>query len=168
VELSGERVMLRPLAESDLETLEAMFAEPAVARWWASFDRAKIERELLHPDEDTVVYAIAVGAELAGVIQSWEEDDPDYRHAGMDIAVATRWHGTGVAVDALRTLARHLVGTLGHHRLVIDPAAANGRAIACYEKVGFRAVGVMRRYERGADGTFHDSLLMDLLADELD
>jgi hypothetical protein len=25
----------------------------------------------------------------------------------------------------------------------------------------------MRRYERGADATFHDGLLMDLLADEL-
>jgi hypothetical protein len=25
----------------------------------------------------------------------------------------------------------------------------------------------MRRYERGADGTWHDGLLMDLLADEL-
>jgi aminoglycoside 6'-N-acetyltransferase len=26
---------------------------------------------------------------------------------------------------------------------------------------------VMRRYERGPDGTFHDGLLMDLLAEEL-
>jgi aminoglycoside 6'-N-acetyltransferase len=25
----------------------------------------------------------------------------------------------------------------------------------------------MRRYERGPDGTWHDGLLMDLLADEL-
>jgi len=25
----------------------------------------------------------------------------------------------------------------------------------------------MRRYERGVDGTYHDGLLMDLLADEL-
>lgn len=33
--------------------------------------------------------------------------------------------------------------------------------------VGFRPVGVMRRYERGADGDWHDGLLMDLLADEL-
>ena len=28
-------------------------------------------------------------------------------------------------------------------------------------------VGVMRNYERGVDGTWHDGLLMDLLADEL-
>jgi aminoglycoside 6'-N-acetyltransferase len=28
-------------------------------------------------------------------------------------------------------------------------------------------VGVMRQYERGADGSWHDGLLMDLLAAEL-
>ena len=159
--------MLRPVEASDVDKFEPMFAEPDVARWWPLFDRAKIEAELLHPDDDTIVYAITVDGAVAGVIQSWEEDDPDYRHAGLDIAVATRWHGSGVAVDALRTLARHLLQTDGHHRLVIDPAVDNGRAIACYRKVGFRPVGVMRRYERGADGTFHDSLLMDMLAGEL-
>ena len=30
-------------------------------------------------------------------------------------------------------------------------AAANHRAIRCYEKVGFRRVGVLRQYERGPD-----------------
>ena len=60
-----------------------------------------------------------------------------------------------------------LVGDRGHHRLTIDPACDNARAIAAYNAVGFRPVGVMRRYERGADGSFHDNLLMDLLAEDL-
>jgi aminoglycoside 6'-N-acetyltransferase len=64
-------------------------------------------------------------------------------------------------------VARHLIRDLGHHRITIDPAADNEAAIRCYAKVGFRPVGVMRRYERGPDGTWHDGLLMDLLADEL-
>jgi aminoglycoside 6'-N-acetyltransferase len=33
--------------------------------------------------------------------------------------------------------------------------------------VGFRTVGVMRQYERSADGNWHDGLLMELLAGEL-
>jgi aminoglycoside 6'-N-acetyltransferase len=34
--------------------------------------------------------------------------------------------------------------------------------------VGYRPVGVLRRYERDVDGTgWHDGLLMDLLAEEL-
>ncbi len=63
----------------------------------------------------------------------------------------------------------HLVHDRGHHRLVIDPAADNEPAIRCYTAVGFRPVGVLRRYERNVDGAgWHDGLLMDLLAEELD
>jgi aminoglycoside 6'-N-acetyltransferase len=63
-------------------------------------------------------------------------------------------------------LVAHLIEARGHHRLTIDPAAANARAIRCYAGVGFRPVGVMRQYERGEDGTWHDGLLMELLADD--
>jgi aminoglycoside 6'-N-acetyltransferase len=74
-----------------------------------------------------------------------------------------------VGRDAVRTLARHLVADRGHHRLVIDPAADNEPAIRCYASVGFRPVGIMRRYEHDTDGDgWHDGLLMDLLAEEID
>ena len=49
---------------------------------------------------------------------------------------------------------------------MIDPAADNAAAIACYRKVGFRDVGVMRRYEKGPDGIWHDGLLMELVVDD--
>ena len=65
------------------------------------------------------------------------------------------------------TLLRYLIDERGHHRVTIDPAVANARAIHVYERVGFRRVGVMRKYERSsADGTWHDNLLMDLLAED--
>jgi aminoglycoside 6'-N-acetyltransferase len=67
----------------------------------------------------------------------------------------------------VRTLARWLFEDRGHHRITIDPAAANERAIRSYERVGFRRVGVMRRYERGAAGDWHDGLLLDLLLEDL-
>ncbi|HJS70109.1 MAG TPA: GNAT family protein, partial [Gaiellaceae bacterium] len=69
--------------------------------------------------------------------------------------------------DAIRTLARHLFDDRGHHRITIDPAATNERAIRVYERVGFKRVGLMRSYERGVDGEWHDGLLLDLLRDEL-
>ncbi len=77
------------------------------------------------------------------------------------------WHGRGIGTEAVRILARHLLRDRGHHRLVIDPAASNEVAIRAYRRVGFRPVGIMRQYERGPDGSWHDGLLMDLLADEL-
>jgi aminoglycoside 6'-N-acetyltransferase len=103
------------------------------------------------------------------MVQYGEEEEPAYRHASIDIYLDPAVHGRGVGRDAVRALARHLVHDRGHHRLVIDPAADNEPAIRCYTAVGFRPVGVLRRYERDVDGAgWHDGLLMDLLAEELD
>lgn len=60
-----------------------------------------------------------------------------------------------------------MIDDRGHHRITIDPAAHNDRAIRCYEKVGFKRVGVMREYWLDADGVRRDGLLLDLLAAEL-
>jgi aminoglycoside 6'-N-acetyltransferase len=58
-----------------------------------------------------------------------------------------------------------LISERGHHRITIDPALANAAAIRCYEKVGFKPVGVMRQAERDAGGQgWHDCLLMELVA----
>ena len=110
---------------------------------------------------------VEVGAEPVGMIQCFEESDPMYRHAGIDIALRSDWQGQGFGRDAIRALAQHLIAVRGHHRLTIDPAAHNTRAIKAYERVGFKPVGIMREYERGPDGTWHDGLLMELLAEEL-
>ncbi len=45
--------------------------------------------------------------------------------------------------------------------------AGTAAAIACYAKVGFRPVGLMRQYGRDRHGRWHDGLLLDLLAVEL-
>jgi aminoglycoside 6'-N-acetyltransferase len=90
-----------------------------------------------------------------------------YRSASIDLYLTTPRHRQGLGSEAVRVLARHLIEDRGHHRLTIDPAADNAPAIRAYEKVGFRPVGVMRSYERGPDGIWHDGLLMELLAEEL-
>ena len=86
---------------------------------------------------------------------------------GLDIMVGEAFQGRGIGRRALALSARLLFEERDHHRITIDPAAANERAIRCYAAVGFRPVGILRRYERAPDGTWEDGLLMDLLADEL-
>lgn len=147
--------------------LVEILAQPEVSSWWHSFDAPRVEREMIATDDDTVALAIEVDGAVVGFIQYAEEDDPDYRHAGIDLFLDTGHTGRGLGADALRTVARHLFAERGHHRITIDPAAANERAIRAYQRVGFRPVGVLRRYERGPDGTWHDGLLMDLMDDEL-
>jgi aminoglycoside 6'-N-acetyltransferase len=159
-------VELRPLGDGDVADLLALLSIPEVERWWNRWDADRVRTDLLDDDEATWL-AIDHDGRLVGVVGYYEEDDPDYRHAGMDIAVHPDVFGTGVALDALRAVCRLLIEERGHHRLIIDPNAANARAIAAYHKLGFRDVGIMRRYERGLDGEWTDGLLLDLLADEL-
>lgn len=165
--LRGARVALRPTVPSDVPSLAAIRATPEVyARWRGGEDLvAAVREDLADPGAEQLT--IEDEGVVIGLIQWSAEADPEYRHASIDIYLDPAVHGRGLGTDAVRTLARHLITDHGHHRIVIDPAADNAAAIRCYRKVGFRPVGVMRSYERGADGTWHDGLLMDLLAEEL-
>jgi len=161
----GERTVLRRAGTDDRPRLREILSEPDVARWWAPRGPDDAVDGLF--DGDEVVYAIEVVGAVVGAIEYYEENEPDYRHAGIDIFLDPPHQGRGLARDAIRALARYLFDGRGHHRLIIDPAVGNERAIRAYEKIGFRRVGIMRGYERGADGTWHDSLLLDLLRGEM-
>jgi RimJ/RimL family protein N-acetyltransferase len=166
VQIHGERVVLRPVQPADTGELVRIRRTPEVSARWG--DVADEDPAWPFDDDETVVYSVLVDGAVVGMIQYSEELTPQYRHAGIDLFLDPPVHGQGVGRDAVRALARHLVHERGHHRLVIDPAADNVAAIRCYAAVGFRPVGVMRQYERDADGAgWHDGLLMDLLADEL-
>jgi aminoglycoside 6'-N-acetyltransferase len=164
--LRGERVTLRPLEERDKPRLVEILEEPEVARWFGTASAVDSADEFVS-DPEVTGFAIEAEGVLIGAIGFYEETEPDYRHAGMDLFLATESQNQGLGTEALRLVSRHLFEDRGHHRLIIDPAAENARAIKAYERIGFKPVGVMRGYERGPDGTFHDGLLMDLLRDEL-
>lgn len=162
--LRGEHVTLRPLEDADIESLAAAIStDESAAPWWGT-DPGTVKRWLT--EKRSTNLAIDVGDTLVGAILYHEETDPDYRSAGIDIVVLAPYSGRGLGPDALRTLARYLFEERGHHRISIDPAVKNHRAIRAYEKVGFRPVGIMRRYERGPDGEWRDGLLMEMLDDE--
>ena len=155
------------MAPDDTAVLAGFLAEPAVAAWWGAFDAERVARDLIAGDPDEEGFAIELDGRVVGYIQAVEENEPDFRHAGIDLFLATDVQGRGLGPDAIRALAVHLIDDRSHHRITIDPAADNVRAIAAYTKVGFRPVGVMRRYQRMPDGRWVDGLLMDLMADEL-
>lgn len=166
--LAGPRVTLRAGRPEDEDFLRDVFASPEVARWWPTPDADELRELLDNGDPDVDVWLIQVEGRVVGLIQGYEERDPMYRHAGIDIVLHPDAHGAGIGREAIRVLARHLLDDRGHHRLVIDPNAANARAIHVYESVGFRRVGILREYEWDAHaGRWTDGLLMDLVREEL-
>jgi aminoglycoside 6'-N-acetyltransferase len=157
-------VILRPLAEADAAELLRILQTAAVARWWDAPDKGFP----LTDDPDATRLVIEVDAAVAGMIQFAEELEPKYRHASIDLFLDPALHGRGIGTEAVRQVVRHLIDDRGHHRITIDPAAANAAAIRAYSKAGFRPVGVMRQYERDVGGGgWHDGLLMELLADDV-
>lgn len=164
--LSGKLVTLRRVEATDIDAILAVLQDPTVSRWWGEYDRERVAEEMLE-DDGASVFAVEAGGDFAGIIQYGEELDPMYKHASIDLALGEGRQGQGIGPDAIRTLARYLFEAKGHHRLVIDPAETNRNAIRAYEGVGFQRVGSMRQYERGQDGSWHNGLLMDLLAGEL-
>jgi aminoglycoside 6'-N-acetyltransferase len=164
--LRGAFVVLMPVLADQVPELRRILRTPEVRRRWG--DEAASSRWPFD-DSTAVRFSVLLDHRVRGMVQYGEEEDPMYRSASIDIFLDPAVHGRGVGRDAVRTLARYLVRTRGHHRLVIDPAADNESAIRCYATVGFRPVGIMRRYERDVDGAgWHDGLLMDLLAEDLD
>jgi aminoglycoside 6'-N-acetyltransferase len=151
----------------DHDILRSILADPSVAEWWGPpKPGVDVLDDWLDLDPETTVWTIEVAGNVAGSIQASEEADPDYRHAGIDLFLGPEFQGKGLGTEAIRVLARWLFEERVHHRLTIDPSAANERAIRAYSSIGFKPVGILRQYERGPDGTFHDGLLMDLLRDE--
>ena len=158
---TGERAQLRPVARADIGRLTEIRQSPTVVRWWGSPETESWPFD----DQQAQVRAIWVDGELEGSVQWYDNNEPRYRHAGIDLFLSPEVQGRGLGREVVALVVGHLISQ-GHHRIVIDPAVSNLRAIACYEACGFVPVGVMRRYERDNDGEgWHDGLLMEYVVE---
>jgi aminoglycoside 6'-N-acetyltransferase len=164
--LRGDRVTLRLLTEEELPRLLEMLRQPVVAEWWPGYDLPRLHTDMFG-DPDGTAFGVDLDGVFVGMVLVTQQRDPYYKSAGLDIALDATCVGQGLGTDTLRTIIRHLFADRGHHRITIDPAVSNERAIGAYKKVGFKPIGVAREYEKGPDGSFHDNLLMDMLSGEL-
>jgi aminoglycoside 6'-N-acetyltransferase len=159
-ELRGERVVLRPTGQADVEALRAMRFTPEVMARWGT-----VEDDFPLRDEPTATrFTILVEDEPAGMLQYTEENEPDYRSAEIDIFLDPRFHNRGLGPDAMQAIIRHLMEDRGHHRVILSVDADNAQAIRAYEKTGFRRVGLMHLSGR-VPGTaeWKDEYLMELV-----
>ncbi len=128
-------VGLRPLIAADAPELRRIHRIPEVSHWWDLPDD-----DFPFDEPESARFTIDVDGAVAGLIQYWEENEPKYRHAGIDLFVDPALHGRGVGTEAIRQVVRKLIDERGHHRITIDPAVDNVAAVRAYEKVGFKPV----------------------------
>jgi aminoglycoside 6'-N-acetyltransferase Ib len=145
----------RPVTVADLPLLSEWFARPHVAEWWSPTPSlAEVEREfgpLIGDQSTTRPYLVLAGGSPIGYIQSyvalgsgdgWWPDERDPGVRGIDQFLANPeqlGHGLGTAM--VRAFVRLLFTDPAVTRVQTDPSPGNSRAIRCYEKAGFRAMG---------------------------
>ena len=106
--LVGRSVRIRPGHPDDAPRLQAILAEPSVSRWWGEpAPVAAIETDLRGGDS-AVLLVMEIDGKVAGGIQYEEENEPMYRHAGIDICLGDRFQGQGAGTEAVGLLARFL------------------------------------------------------------
>ena len=97
-------------------------------------------------------WAVDVDGLVKGLIQLYESPSEDYRNASIDVFLDASVHGMGLGREIVGAVLAHAVDVLGHHRVTIDPAADNAKAIACYSAVrlpaGRRHAPVRARHRR--------------------
>ena len=86
-------------------------------------------------------------------------------HLGWTAYSPAVW-GTGVNPNCKLLLLGHAFEDCGFGRVKIQTDAVNERSQAAITRLGATREGVLRRHTRRADGTFRDTVVFSILADE--
>ena len=105
----------------------------------------------------------------AGYLQHYTVEGPGAEEIGIEstsgvygidlfIGVPELWD-KGLGTIALSAFLKYLFDNKGAQRIIIDPRVSNVRAIRCYEKCGFRTIGLLKGRELH-EGEYWDCRLM--------
>jgi N-acetyltransferase len=188
--LTGRWLRLTMLSEDDLGDLYPVLADPAVYqqgyvmhhRPGSLDDAAALARSVFLAGQGQAdgkgggrtAYAIrlATDSELgpAGTLvgtSSLLDADPHNEsiHVGSTL-YGSRWWGTPVNAEAKLLLLGYCFDDCGYGRVKIQTDRLNERSQAAIAKLGAQREGVLRRDKKREDGTFRDTVVFSVLADE--
>ena len=164
--LTGERVVLEPLAERHAEGLRALTADPALSRWLpvplhepAWFDRwlAASLAALAAGTEAPFATIERASGRLLGTTR-FMALAPEHRRLeiGMTVLGRAAW-GSGANVEAKLLMLAHAFERLGCVRVELKTDARNERSRRAIEALPAQFEGVHRQHMVLADGTLRDT-----------
>jgi aminoglycoside 6'-N-acetyltransferase len=128
----GDRTVLRPVEEADVDLLLRWHTDPQVLRFWdgETFTRVTMLVELAR--DDVAPYLVHADGEPVGYLQVWGGPE-----GGIDMFLVPEARGRGLGSDAGRAMARHLRDERSWTRITVDPYAWNDVAVRAWRKAGF-------------------------------
>lgn len=173
--LVGGHVRLDPLTVADLDELYPLLADPAVyasgyvmhRRPTSPEDGRAVGREQFMIEGRTTYAVRLVGdGTLVGTSSLLDARPCDESiHLGSTL-YGSRWWGTRVNPETKLLLLQHCFDTCGYGRVKIQTDVLNVRSRAAIARLGAVEEGVLRRHKKREDGTFRDTVVFSVLADE--
>src|SRR4030095_3335160 len=173
-EISGDRVRLRGIEESDLDQLYSIFSDPKVMRYWSTLPLESIEeaRALLNEiqtgnqQRTMLKWGVALKETdiLIGTVTLFHLEQSQER-AEIGYAQARAYWGQGYIHEALQSLLTYAFEEMKLRRVEADVDPRNGASIKTLERLGFQKEGFLReRWHVG--GEIQDALFYGLLQRE--
>jgi RimJ/RimL family protein N-acetyltransferase len=175
INLRGDNVALGPLGREIL---------PLLARWENDFETAFLAGDNIEPrTRESIVagFERLIMGERPGffgfsiyklpelrLIGHANLRDVDHQHRTAEFGIyigEPACRGKGYGTETTKLLLDYGFSILGLHNIWLDTASYNERAIAAYQRAGFRIIGRRREALRRGD-RLYDSILMDCLASE--
>ncbi|HKF29125.1 MAG TPA: GNAT family protein [Candidatus Binataceae bacterium] len=175
--MDGKLVRLRGYEMSDLDTVTKWLNDEEVTQFLGSgllsypvssiAERKFIEQFGLSESSTEKTFAVETLADgrLIGTL-GLHGIDWINRHSALGIIIGDRQYwGRGYGTDAMLVLMRLAFDKLNLHRLWLHVYDFKTRAIASYQKCGFRREGVLRE-QRLFGRKYHDTVVMGILEAE--
>jgi RimJ/RimL family protein N-acetyltransferase len=172
--LAGETVVLRPVIADDAVDMLEVLADGDVLRLTGSHgtlspDDVEPMRQWYgsragHDDRlDLAAVDRVTGRYVGEVVLN--ELDPNNNSCSFRIALGATGQNRGLGTEATRLVLGYAFERVGLHRISLEVYSFNSRARRVYEKVGFRAEGVLRDALLW-EGQRFDAHVMSILAHE--
>ena len=152
--LSTGRLLLRPLRDSDAAALLAIFADPAVVRYWSTPPWKSAEQAIAMIDRDAK--AMAAGEHLRLGVERTDDGaligmctlfafSEQCRRAEVGYALASHAWGKAYMDEALRALLNYGFSDLKLNRVEADIDPRNEASARSLERLGFKKEGHLRQ-----------------------
>ncbi|MET1013829.1 MAG: GNAT family N-acetyltransferase [Paenisporosarcina sp.] len=168
-------LVVRELKKEDSVLLAKWLSDPVVLEFYEGrdnpFDLNKVKHKFFDQNYDETRCIIEYDGKEIGYLQFYELDDEaisgyglhasNERVYGMDqfIGEIDFWN-RGVGTKLVSATIQYLVDQKQVDKIVMDPQVVNERAIACYEKCGFKKVKILPKSELH-EGELRDCWLIE-------
>ncbi len=172
--LKGEKVLLRPVRRSDLESFLKWFNDPEVTQYLAIYTpmTEMAEEKWIDglatrtADAVFVIEAIEAGGSKPIGTTGLHSINPKDHNATFGIAIGEKdYWSQGYGTEACRLLVRYGFEQLNLHRINSGVISFNERSLRMHRKVGFKEEG-RQREALFKNGKFYDHVNFGLLRAE--